>query len=72
MDLGDPWMLASELLIGLIGLVTFNYGRKQADLVAMLTGAALCVYPYFVGSLWVLWVVFLVLAGGMVAWKRVN
>ncbi len=63
MDLGDPWMILSGLLIGMIGFMLFNIGRKEANLKLLATGAALCVYPYFIGSLLPLWLAFFGIMG---------
>ena len=38
------------LIAGLFGTAYFVYGRKQNRSVAMLAGAGLCVYPYFVSN----------------------
>jgi hypothetical protein len=40
-------------IAGIIGTAYFIYGKRQALLSAMLAGAALCIYPYFIDS--VLW-----------------
>ena len=43
------------MIAGLIGAAYFMYGKKQQKLVPMLTGVALCVYPYFIDSVaWLL------------------
>ena len=42
-----------SFIAGVFGMAYFVYGKKQAKLSAMLAGAALCVYPYFIDS--VLW-----------------
>ena len=51
-------MDASTLLIGMfagaIGLGYFVYGKKQAQVVPMICGIALMVYPYFIANIWVL------------------
>ncbi len=39
------------LLISLVGMGFFMYGRKRPDGAAIVTGIVLMVYPYFVGSL---------------------
>jgi hypothetical protein len=57
MDLGDPWILLSGLLIGGIGVVLFLYGKKQVNFKCLATGAVLCVFPYFVSSLLLMWVI---------------
>lgn len=66
MDLSNPWLLLSGVLIGMVGFVLFNHGRKNADLRTLGTGLALCVYPYFVSSLLVLWLVFAAMMGALV------
>lgn len=70
MNLDDPWMLFSGLLIGLVGMGFFLYGKKQQDYGALLTGMALCVFPYFVGSLVLTWLIAAGCVGGLWAWHR--
>lgn len=70
MDLTNPWLLLSGLVIGLVGLVMFNHGRKEADLKALGTGLVLLVYPYFISSLLVLWLVFVGIFGAIYAIDR--
>jgi len=70
MDFDNPWMLVSGLVIGLVGLGFFTYGRKQQNLSALATGAALCVYPYFVSSAAVLWGLFAAVMIGAYALRR--
>jgi hypothetical protein len=50
-----------SLLFGSIGSGYFVYGRKQSNLIALLAGLALCVFPYFISSGWLMIVVGLVL-----------
>jgi len=49
MNLDGNALLAS-LLIGSIGFVSFAYGKRQRRLPQMLVGVALMAFPYFVGS----------------------
>ena len=42
-------MLVS-VLFSSIGAGYFLYGRKQAQVIPLLTGIALCVYPYFLSN----------------------
>lgn len=70
MDLSNPWLLLSGVIIGLIGLVMFNHGRKEADLRSLGTGLVLLVYPYFISSLLVLWLVFAAIFGAIYAMDR--
>lgn len=65
MDLSNPWLLMSGLIIGLVGLVMFNHGRKELDLKVLGAGVVLFVYPYFVGSVLVLWLIFAAIIGGL-------
>ena len=44
----DPNALLASLLIGVVGLALFVYGRKQHRFPHLLVGLALMVYPYFV------------------------
>jgi hypothetical protein len=41
------------LIAGAFGMAYFVYGKRQAKFVAMFSGIALCIYPYFFES--VLW-----------------
>jgi hypothetical protein len=48
------------LIAGAFGMAYFVYGKRQTKLVPMLSGIALCIYPYFFDS--VLW---LCVVGGL-------
>jgi predicted cobalt transporter CbtA len=48
------------MLAGVFGVAYFVYGKRQARLVPMVCGVALCVYPYFFES--VLWLAVIGLA----------
>lgn len=56
---------AEQLFIGIVagafGMGYIVYGRRQAKLSAVIAGVLLCVYPYFVDSLFWLIVVGVVL-----------
>lgn len=39
------------VIAGAIGMGYFIYGKRQTKIVAMVAGALLCVYPYFIDSL---------------------
>ena len=66
MDLGNPWTLISGLVIGLVGMVLFMYGKREQNLRALGAGVVLCVYPYFVASVVLMWVAFALVLGA--AW----
>ncbi|MBC7835244.1 MAG: hypothetical protein H7Y88_09115 [Phycisphaerales bacterium] len=57
MSFDHPWALFSGLIIGGIGMVLLMYGKKQVNVGCLLTGGALCVFPYFVSSLIVMWLI---------------
>ena len=40
-----------DILISLVGMGIFIYGKKRPDLVALIAGIIIMVYPYFIGSL---------------------
>lgn len=70
MDLGNPWSIFSGLVLGLIGMALLIYGKKQMDLRCIVGGLALCVLPYFVVSLLVLWGLSVAVLGGLWAWAK--
>ncbi len=55
MNLDNPAILMSGLVIGTIGLGLFLYGRKAGSARALLAGVVLGVLPLGVQSLAVLW-----------------
>lgn len=54
MDL-SPGTLFANLLFGAIGFAAWRYGRKRESARAMLLGAALVIYPWFVEGPLALW-----------------
>lgn len=58
MDFGNLWSLLSGVVISLVGMVLFMRGKRDVNLPCLGTGIALCVYPYFVSSLVLMWVLF--------------
>jgi len=46
----DPDLLFLSIIFGAIGMGYFVYGKKNARLVPMIAGMALCGFPYFVSS----------------------
>lgn len=65
MDLDNPASLFSGLLIGLIGMGLFMYGKKAQKLPHALAGVALCVFPYFVASVMLSWLITAACLGGL-------
>ena len=65
MDFGDPWALFSSVIIGLIGMAIFMYGKKQTNFRFIGVGVALCVFPYFVTSLLAMWLITAACIGGL-------
>ena len=55
MDMGTTLMLS--VLFSSIGAGYFLYGRKQRQIVPLLIGFALCVYPYFLSNAYAIVVV---------------
>jgi hypothetical protein len=55
MDFDHPGALYSSILIGLLGTGLFLYGKKQASIRCLLAGVGLCVFPYFVTSVLLMW-----------------
>lgn len=65
MDLGDPLVLISGFLIGGIGFVILIYGKKEWNLKCLVTGLAMCIFPYFISSLALMWLIAAVCMGGL-------
>jgi hypothetical protein len=55
MDLGSPAALISSIILGLIGTAMLIYGKKQQQFVPVIGGLALCVVPYFLASVLLMW-----------------
>ncbi len=71
MDLfGSPALFISSSFIGLVGTALFLYGKKQPDLRCLFTGVGMCVYPFFIHSVILMWVLFAALSGGLYAMIR--
>lgn len=68
----SPWLLVSGLVIGMLGCGLVLYGKKQEDLKCLAGGAVLCVFPYFVHSVLVMWAVTAVCAGLLYVWRRAD
>lgn len=54
MDL-SPGGLFSSLIIGLVGFGMILYAKKNERMAPFIGGVALCVFPYFVQSLILTW-----------------
>ena len=54
--LSNPYTLISGLFIGTIGVGMFIYGKKAMEPKCIGLGIAMCVYPYFVTSIALMWV----------------
>ena len=59
MDSGTTLLVS--VLFSSIGAGYFLYGKKQRQVVPLLTGVALCVYPYFLSNAYALVIVGLLL-----------
>lgn len=47
-------VLLWSLLFSSIGLGYFIYGKRQQKITALLSGVALCVYPYFIANVYLI------------------
>ncbi len=64
--------LLSSLFIGLIGMGMIMYAKKAERVAPLVGGLALCVFPYFVHSLIVTWLVTGACLAGTWALNRVT
>ena len=72
MNLDNPAVLFSGLVLGAIGMGMFIYGKKQQRLDCLAVGAVLGVLPMVAHSMLVIWGVAAVCLGGMYAKSRVG
>lgn len=50
----NPWSLLFSLIFSLVGLVYLKQGKATGDVMRIVCGLALMLYPYFVsGPLWI-------------------
>jgi hypothetical protein len=70
MDLGDPWALFSGVAIGAVGFMLFMHGKKQTNLKCLATGGVLCIYPYFITSVLLMWAIAAACLGALYAATR--
>ncbi len=61
----DAGIMASGIVISGVGTALFIYGKKQANLPALMGGMALFVVPIVCTSLLVLWLVSAATVGGV-------
>jgi hypothetical protein len=56
MDLSASTLLTG-LLISSLGAGIFLYGKANAKFLPMIAGGAMCLYPFFISSPWLLWTI---------------
>lgn len=61
--------LFAGLLFGSVGFAAFVYGKKQATWQPMILGVMLMVYPYFIETTWLLYVIGAALCAGLYFWR---
>ena len=57
MEIPSMGLLFSGLLIGTVGVGMFIYGKKRPEPKCLLIGIAMCVYPYFISSVALMWII---------------
>ncbi len=57
MDLSNPGLMLSALLISVVGLGVFVHGKRAEDLRSLGVGLALMVFPLFVHSILLMWLI---------------
>ncbi len=68
----NPRVLASGLVIGMVGLGLLIYGKQREDFKCLAGGLVLSVFPYFVHSVLVMWLVAAGCGAGLYLWRRVS
>lgn len=72
MDLSDPGVLFSSLLIGAVGMGLFVYGKKAQEPKCLGLGVAMCIFPIFVHSMLLMWGIACLCMVGAYALPRAN
>ena len=57
MDFSNPGLMFSGLLISMVGFGLFIYGKKGEDLRSLGVGLILMVFPLFVHSVLLMWLI---------------
>lgn len=57
MDFSNPAVLLSGILISMVGMGVFIYGKKMDDLKSLGVGLAMMVFPMFVHSALLMWAI---------------
>mgnify|MGYP006909079765 FL=1 len=50
----DGGYLLVSMLLGVVGMAYFVYGKRQMNVTALASGTVLCVFPFFVTNLYAL------------------
>jgi hypothetical protein len=53
--------LFSNIIISCLGMALLMYGKKAQRPVPLFCGLAMCIYPYFIPSVLVMWIITLAL-----------
>ncbi len=54
-NMDAPWGLFSSIMIGIMGTLIFFHGKKELNFRCLLAGLGLCIFPYFVTSVALMW-----------------
>ena len=69
MELPSFANLFAGLLFGSIGFAAFIYGKKHAHWQPMVVGVVLMVYPYFIATTWLLYLIGVALCAALYFWR---
>jgi hypothetical protein len=65
MELPSASNLFAGILFGAIGLAAFLYGKKALSWKPMVIGVVLMVYPYFIDTTWLLYLIGVALSASL-------
>ncbi len=57
MDMSNPGLMVSAGLISMVGLGVFMYGKRMQDIKSLGIGLGMMIFPMFVPSVLVMWVI---------------
>ncbi|MBS1984962.1 MAG: hypothetical protein JST16_12405 [Bdellovibrionales bacterium] len=61
----SPMVLLAGVVFGIAGIYVFRSGRREFNSLRIVLGLGLMIYPYFISSAWLTWLVGTALLGAV-------
>lgn len=63
-------VMVAGIVFGIFGMAALGYGRKTDRPRAMMIGAVLILFPYFIANIWLIWAIGIALLVTMFVWRE--